>query len=32
MELCRIQYLGDPGDWAFAIWQASTDTYADPSC
>src|ERR1022692_1739159 len=22
-------YLGDPDDWAFAIWQASTDSYAD---
>jgi hypothetical protein len=29
IKLCRIQYLGDPDDWAFAIWQASTDTYAD---
>jgi hypothetical protein len=29
IKLCRIQYLGDPGDWAFAIWQASTDSYAD---
>ncbi len=27
IKLCRIQYLGDPGDWAFAIWQASTDSY-----
>jgi hypothetical protein len=29
IKLCRIGYLGDPGDWAFAIWQASTDSYAD---
>src|SRR5258705_46774 len=29
IKLCRIQYLGDPDDWAFAIWQASTDSYAD---
>ena len=29
IELCRIQYLGDPDEWAFAIWQASTDSYAD---
>jgi len=29
IKLCRIQYLGDPGDWAFAIWQASSDSYAD---
>ncbi len=29
IKLCRIQYLGDPDDWAFAIWQASTGTYAD---
>lgn len=29
IKLCRIQYLGDPDDWAFAIWQASTDTYAE---
>ena len=28
IELCRIQYLGDPDEWAFAIWQASTDSYA----
>ncbi len=24
IKLCRIQYLGDPDDWAFAIWQDST--------
>ena len=29
IPLCRIQYLGDPDEWAFAIWQASTDTYAE---
>jgi len=29
IRLCRIQYPGHPDDWAFAIWQASTDTYAD---
>jgi hypothetical protein len=29
IELCRIQYLGDPHEWAFAIWQASTDSYAE---
>lgn len=29
IKLCRIQYLGDPDDWAFAIWQASSDCYAD---
>jgi ribosomal protection tetracycline resistance protein len=29
INLCRIQYLGDPDEWAFAIWQASTDNYAE---
>ncbi len=29
IKLGRIQYLGDPDDWAFAIWQASSDTYAE---
>ena len=29
IKLCRIQYLGDPHDWAFAIWQASTDGYTE---
>ena len=29
IELCRIQYLGDPDNWAFAIWQASSDSYTD---
>src|SRR5258708_31938051 len=28
IKLCRIQYLGDPDDWGFAIWQASTDSHA----
>lgn len=27
IKLCRIQYLGDDHDWAFAIWQTSTDSY-----
>jgi hypothetical protein len=27
IKLGRIQYLGDPDEWAFAIWQASTETY-----
>ena len=29
VNLCRIQYRGDDSDWAFAIWQASSDSYAD---
>ena len=29
IKLARIRYLGDPDSWAFAIWQASTDTYTD---
>lgn len=29
IKLCRIQYLGDDHEWAFAIWQASTDSYRD---
>jgi hypothetical protein len=29
IKLCRIQYLGDPDEWAFAIWQASSDSYTD---
>jgi len=29
IKLCRIQYLGDDTEWAFAIWQASSDSYAD---
>jgi hypothetical protein len=29
IRLCRIQYLGDTDAWAFATWQASSDSYAD---
>ncbi len=29
ITLCRIQYLGLDDDWAFAIWQASTDSYSN---
>src|SRR5260370_5002820 len=29
IKLCRIQYLGAPDAWAFAIWQASSDSHAD---
>jgi len=29
IRLCRIQYLGDPDDWGFALYQASTGTYID---
>jgi hypothetical protein len=29
IKLCRIQYLGDDTEWAFAIWQASSNSYAD---
>jgi hypothetical protein len=29
IPLCRIQYLGDADDWAFALYQASTETYTD---
>jgi len=29
IKLCRIQYLGDDTEWAFAIWQASSDSYTD---
>ncbi len=28
LQLRDPQYLGDPDEWAFAIWQASTDSYA----
>jgi hypothetical protein len=28
INLCRVQYLGDDDQWAFAIWQASTARYA----
>jgi hypothetical protein len=27
IPLARIGYLGNPTDWAFALYQASTDTY-----
>lgn len=27
IKLCRIQYLGDDDDWAFAIYRASTNGY-----
>ena len=29
IKLCRIEYLGTDGNWAFAIWQESTGSYAD---
>ena len=29
IKLCRIQYLGDDTEWAFAIWQASSDSYTN---
>ena len=29
IPLCRIHYLGDPDDWAFALYQASTETSTD---
>jgi len=29
IKLCRIGYLGDDDDWAFAIYQASTGTYTE---
>src|SRR5258708_2034932 len=29
IKLCRIQYLGAPDAWAFALWQASSDRYTD---
>ena len=32
IKLCRIQYLGDPDDWAFAIWHASSDRYTAARC
>jgi hypothetical protein len=28
IRLCRIEYLGNDHDWAFAIYQASTESYA----
>jgi hypothetical protein len=27
--LCRIEYLGDENDWAFALYDPATETYAD---
>jgi hypothetical protein len=29
IPLARIGYLGDPDEWAFAIYQASSDTYQE---
>jgi hypothetical protein len=29
IPLCRIAYLGSPGDWGFAIYQASTGAYQE---
>jgi hypothetical protein len=29
IPLCRIAYLVSPGDWGFAIYQASTETYQE---
>ena len=29
IPLCRLGYLGDPEDWAFAIHDPSTDSYQD---
>lgn len=29
ITVCRIQYLGDPDHWGFALYQASTETYTD---
>ena len=29
IKLCRIQYLGDDTESAFAIWQASSDSYTN---
>jgi hypothetical protein len=29
VPLCRIAYLGSPGDWGFAIYQAGTETYQE---
>jgi hypothetical protein len=27
IPLCRIEYLGDPEDWGFAIYDPATETY-----
>ena len=29
IQLCRIQYLGDPDHWGFALYQHSTQSYTD---
>jgi hypothetical protein len=29
IPLCRIRNLGDPDQWAFAIWQASSGRYTE---
>jgi hypothetical protein len=29
IPLCRIEYLGDEDDWAFAIYDPATETYTD---
>jgi hypothetical protein len=29
IKLCRIQYLGEDDEWAFAIYDPATDTYTD---
>lgn len=29
VPLARIEYLGDPDEWGFAIYQASSDGYRD---
>ena len=29
LSLCRLGYLGDADDWAFAIYDPSTDSYQD---
>jgi len=29
IPLCRLGYLGEADDWAFAIYDPSTDTYQD---
>ena len=30
IRLCRIEYLGDDHDWAFAVYQASTEKLRRP--
>ncbi len=29
IPMCRIRNLGDPDQWAFAIWQASSGRYTE---